>query len=86
LPRINQEFSGTNAADGGEMDDRGDREPIAMLDMLLVRAALSAFSTLFGSLGVFFTCLSFVNHGLGTEAVVCVTVAMAILWSKTKVA
>ena len=55
-----------------------------MLDMLVVRAALSVFSTLFGSLGVFFTYLSFLKPGLGTEAVVFLAIAMAILWSGTK--
>ena len=57
-----------------------------MLDQLVMRVALSVFSTMFGSLGVFFTYLSFLKPGLGTEAVVFLAIAMAILWSQTKLA
>lgn len=54
-----------------------------MLDMMVLRTALRAFSTMFGSLGVFFTYLSFLKPGLGTYAVVFFATAMATLWSST---
>ncbi len=52
-----------------------------MLDVLVLRTALSAFSTMFGSLGVFFVYLSFLKPELGIHAVVFLGVAMAILRS-----
>jgi hypothetical protein len=50
-----------------------------MLDAVVLRAALSAFSTLFGSLGVFFVYLSFLQPGLAVQAVVFLAMAMGIL-------
>jgi hypothetical protein len=50
-----------------------------MLEALVMRGALSAFSTMFGSLGVFFDCMSFVKPELAVYAVVNLSVAMAIL-------
>lgn len=52
-----------------------------MLEMMLLRRALSAFSTLFGSLGVFSVYMSFLNPALGMHAVVFLGAAMAILRS-----
>jgi hypothetical protein len=52
-----------------------------MLDVMVLRYALSVFSTLFGSLGVFCVYASFVLPALGTHAVVFLGTAMAILWS-----
>ena len=50
-----------------------------MLEAMVLRGALSAFSTMFGSLGVFFDCMSFVRPTLAVYAVVYLSAAMAIL-------
>lgn len=50
-----------------------------MLEATIMRLAVHAFSTLFGSLGVFFVYLSFLNPAFGVHAVVLLTVAMGIL-------
>jgi hypothetical protein len=55
-----------------------------MIDAMVLRTALRAFSTLFGSLGVFFTYLSFLKPSLGMYAVLFMTNAMAILWSTSE--
>lgn len=52
-----------------------------MLDGMVLRTALSAFSTMFGSLGVFFVYLSFLRPGFAVHAVVLLGLAMAILRS-----
>jgi hypothetical protein len=52
-----------------------------MLDATVLEIALSAFSTMFGSLGVFCTYLSFLQPSLGAQALVFLTVATAIVWS-----
>jgi len=52
---------------------------VAMLEAMVLRGALSAFSTMFGSLGVFFDCMSFVRPTLAVYAVVYLSAAMAIL-------
>ncbi len=52
-----------------------------MLDAMVLRSALRAFSTMFGSLGVFFTYLSFRHPAPAVYAVVFIATAMAILWS-----
>lgn len=54
-----------------------------MLDVMVLRTALRAFSTLFGSLGVFFTYLSCLNPAAGIYAVLFLATAMGILWSAT---
>ena len=52
-----------------------------MLEAMILRTALSAFSTMFGSLGVFSVYLSFLQPALGVHAVVFLGTAMAILRS-----
>ena len=52
-----------------------------MLEAIVLRTALSAFSTMFGSLGVFFTYLSFLQPALGAQALVFLGTASAIVWS-----
>ena len=52
-----------------------------MLDAMILRGALSAFSTMFGSLGVFFTYFSFLQPALGAQALVFLATATAIHWS-----
>jgi hypothetical protein len=42
---------------------------------------LSAFSLLFGSLGVFFVYLSFLTPLAGAHAVISLCAALAILWA-----
>jgi hypothetical protein len=54
-----------------------------MLDVMLLKTALSALSTLFGSLGVFLVYLSFLKPALGMYAVFFLGIAMAILHSTT---
>lgn len=54
-----------------------------MLEAGVLRSALTAFSTMFGSLGVFFVYMSFLNPALGVYAVVFLTIAMGILHSAT---
>jgi len=55
-----------------------------MLDVMVLRGALRAFSAMFGSFGVFFTYLSFLKPSLGMYAVLFITTAMATLWSATE--
>jgi len=45
----------------------------------VLRGALSAFQTMFGSLGVFFDFMSFVKPSLAVYAVLYLSAAMAIL-------
>jgi hypothetical protein len=52
-----------------------------MLDVMMLQIALSAFSTMFGSLGVFFTYFSFLQPALGAQALVFLATATAIVWS-----
>jgi hypothetical protein len=52
-----------------------------MLDAMVLQMALSAFSTMFGSLGVFCTYLSFLQPSLGAQALVFLIAATAIVWS-----
>jgi hypothetical protein len=51
-----------------------------MLDVMVLRTALCAFSTLFGSLGVFFTYLSFLEPALAVQAVFFIAAGMGILY------
>jgi len=50
-----------------------------MLEAIVLRGALSAFSIMFGSVGVYCDCMSFVRPGLAVYAVLFLGVAMAIL-------
>jgi len=50
-----------------------------MLEAMVLRGALSAFSTMFGSLGVYCACMSFVRPALAVHAVLFLGAAMAIL-------
>jgi hypothetical protein len=52
-----------------------------MLGEVLLRGALSAFSTMLGSLGVFCTYLSFFQPGLGAQALVFLGAATAIVYA-----
>ena len=52
-----------------------------MLDVMVMRCALSAFSTFFGSLGVFFLYLSFLLPALGGHALIFLGTATAIVWT-----
>jgi hypothetical protein len=52
-----------------------------MLGEVLLRGALSAFSTMLGSLGVFFTYLSFFQPGLGVQALLFFFAATAIVYA-----
>jgi hypothetical protein len=54
-----------------------------MLEAGVLRSALSAISTMFGSLGVFFVYMSFIKPALGVYAVVFLTFALGILHSAT---
>jgi len=53
-----------------------------MLDAMVLQFALSAFSTMFGSLGVFCTYFSFLQPSLGAQALVFLGTATAIVWSQ----
>jgi len=53
-----------------------------MLDAMILQITLSAFSTMFGSLGVFCTYLSFVQPSLGAQALVFLSTATAIVWAQ----
>jgi hypothetical protein len=50
-----------------------------MLEAIVLRGALSAFSIMSGSLGVYCACMSFVRPALGVHAVLFLGAAMAIL-------
>ena len=52
---------------------------VAMLEAMMLRGALAATSTMFGSLGVFCVYMSFVKPALAINAVLFLTAAMAIL-------
>ena len=54
-----------------------------MFDLIFMQWVLSACSTLFGSLGVFCTYVSFLKPALAADAVVFLGVAMAILWARS---
>jgi hypothetical protein len=53
----------------------------AMLGARVLRSALTAFSITFGSLGVFFVYLSFLQPSFAMHAVLCLGAAMGILRS-----
>jgi len=55
---------------------------VVMLDAMVLQIALSAFSTMFGSLGVFCTYLSFLQPSLGAQALVFLSTATAIVWAQ----
>ena len=50
-----------------------------MLEAMVLRGALQTFSTMFGSMGVFCDCMSFVKPALAVYAVLYLSAAMAIL-------
>jgi hypothetical protein len=50
----------------------------------VLRGVLQAFSTMFGSLGVFSTWMSFLNPAQSVYAVFFIAIAMAILWSSVR--
>ena len=52
-----------------------------MLGSRVLRSALTAFSMTFGSLGVFFVYLSFLQPSFAMHAVLCLGAAMGILRS-----
>ena len=52
-----------------------------MLEAAVLRSALSAVSSMFGGLGVFFVYMSFLKPALGVYAVVFLTFAIGILHS-----
>ena len=54
-----------------------------MFDAMMLQMALSAFSTLFGSLGVFCTYFSHCQPVLAAQAVVFLGTAAAITWATT---
>jgi hypothetical protein len=64
----------------GSAGERGRR---AMLEAGVLRSALTAMSTMFGGLGVFFVYMSFLKPTLGVYAVVFLTFALGILHSST---
>ena len=55
-----------------------------MLGAMVLRSALSAFSTMFGSLGVFFVYCSFLQPAFGAHAVLFLSVASGIVLSAPK--
>jgi hypothetical protein len=56
-------------------------EGAAMLGMGLMRTAMSALSTLFGGLGVFFLYYSFLRPEMAAYALMFIGTASAITWS-----
>jgi hypothetical protein len=56
-------------------------EGAAMLGMGLMRTAMSALSTLFGGLGVFFLYYSFMRPEMAAYALMFIGTASAITWS-----
>ena len=58
------------------------KEHVVMLDTMVMQIALSAFSTMFGSLGVFCTYFSFLQPSLGAQALVFLSTATAIVWAQ----
>jgi hypothetical protein len=71
-PRLMANCHTTESGQGGS----------TMLNAMVLRGALRAFSTMFGSLGVFCTYLSFLRPAPAVYAVVFIATAMAILWSE----
>jgi hypothetical protein len=55
---------------------------VVMLDTMVIQIALSTFSTMFGSLGVFCTYFSFLQPSLGAQALVFLSTATAIVWAQ----
>ncbi len=55
-----------------------------MFDAMMLQVALSTASTIFGSLGVFFTYFSFFQPFLAAQALVFLGTAAAIAWSTTE--
>jgi hypothetical protein len=55
-----------------------------MLDAMVLQIALSASSTMFGSLGVFCTYFSFLRPAMGAQALVFLTTATAIVLSTSQ--
>jgi hypothetical protein len=55
-----------------------------MLAAMVLRSALSAFSTLFGSLGIFCFYFSFLIPALGAHAIVFLSTATGILLTSPK--
>jgi len=56
-----------------------------MLDLVLLRGVLQAFSTLFGSLGMFFLYLTCLQPAFVGCAALFLGVASAIVWSLPRV-
>ena len=56
-------------------------EGVAMLGMGLMRTAMSALSTLFGGLGMFFLYYSFMRPEMAAYALMFLGTASAITWS-----
>jgi hypothetical protein len=54
---------------------------VRMPGIMLLRGALQAFSTMLGSLGIFFLYLSFLRPALAAYALVFLGAASAIVWS-----
>ncbi len=54
-----------------------------MLGAMVLRSALTAFSTMFGSLGVFCVYLSFLKPEMGIHAILFLTAALGILRAAT---
>jgi len=52
-----------------------------MLEALVLRGPLSAFSVMFRSLGVFFTYLSFLKPALGAQELLFLGTASTIVWT-----
>jgi hypothetical protein len=52
-----------------------------MLDTVVLRATLSAFSILLGSLGVFFIYLSFLKPDVGADAIILLGTASVLVWA-----
>jgi len=55
-----------------------------MLEAALLRTALSAFSTMFGSLGIFFVYLSFLRPMFGAHALLFLGTASGIVLTAPK--
>jgi hypothetical protein len=61
-----------------------ETKDLAMLGAMVLRSALSVFSTMFGSLGVFFLYLSFLRPAFGAHAIVFLGAASGIVLSAPK--
>ena len=53
-----------------------------MVGVALLYAALSAFSILLGSFGVFFVYLSFLKPDIGADAIIFLGAASALVWAR----